>query len=241
MFDRSTDAMRRIVFHAIVEGGMRNGGTVGTEHLLIALLSTEVPLATRHLWARFAVTRSAAQALTPELPSRAEAFHGQISYSRRARRALEHALHVASRQGRLVHPEHLVYALLEDPSSTASVVIAKLGIDTVAIREHIARSWESVPAATRRRVIRLSPDYGCEWPLWEDGQVEPEDLALPAVLVHELRRWTDYWVCHFQPDRGWDDPAHCEWWHDWGHALAGRLQAEVNDFADLVPGFEWVR
>jgi hypothetical protein len=241
VFDRCTDATRRIVFHAIVEGGVRAGGTIGTEHLLIALLSAEVPVGTRRLWARFGVRRSIARSLMPALPPRPEASFGQISYSRRARRMLEHACEVAASRRSLIHPEHLIYALFEDPSSTAAMVIARAGVDPLAVRQHIAQTWEATPAAGHRRIVRLFPDAGCDWPLWEDGQIEPDDLALSGKLATDLRRWTDYWIRHFDHDRGWDDPAHCKEWHDWGYELADRLHDEVDDFADVVPHFEWIR
>ncbi|WP_197417591.1 Clp protease N-terminal domain-containing protein [Mycobacterium sp. GA-2829] len=241
MFDRYTDAARRVVLHAIAEAAVRTGGTVHTEHLLMALLSEDVPATTRSVWRQLGVSHAAIQSAAPAMPARVDGVHGRVSYSARARRALERAYLAATSHGLLVSPEHLLVTVLEYRSSGAAALLTAIGVDPDAVRRHIAATEPPEADPGLRRTIRLCPDYGCEWPLWEHGPLTPDALGISAALAEELRRWTAHWEEHFHAARGWRDPAHRASWHQWGHRLAGRLQAELQHFADVVPRFDWAQ
>jgi hypothetical protein len=92
----------------------------------------------------------------------------------------------------------------------------------------------------QRRVIRLFPDYGHEWPLWDNSTPErpsnytmkPEDYGLSDALTAQLAAWYELWEAHCS-ENGWDDPAHEAQWRRDGRAIAAQLQREVADFADV--------
>ena len=91
------------------------------------------------------------------------------------------------------------------------------------------------------RVIRLFPDYGCGWPLWENGNekylLEPDDLGLSDGLRAMLREWHDLWEAHHHWETGWDSGVHREAWIALGERVERALAQEIREFATVSP--EW--
>lgn len=92
-----------------------------------------------------------------------------------------------------------------------------------------------------RRVIRVFPDWGHPWPLWEDGTdkytdkytMEPEDYGLSKDLTETMSRWYAFWEQHFDPDEGWDNPQNRKFSRVQGDRLVLMLKDEVSSFADV--------
>ena len=93
-----------------------------------------------------------------------------------------------------------------------------------------------------RRVIRLFPDFGRDWPLWENsggpaGDVgyttTPSDYGLSEGLCDALAAWNDFWTEHFDPFEGWDAAANETKWIADGRKVAAWLRREVAEFADV--------
>ncbi|GAA4918397.1 hypothetical protein [Nesterenkonia rhizosphaerae] len=92
-----------------------------------------------------------------------------------------------------------------------------------------------------RRTIRLFPDYGRDWPLWENTTstwdvgytTTPETYGLSEPLKVEIASWNKLWEDHFDPFEGWDDDANRAKWTADGEAIAARLRHEVRAFADV--------
>lgn len=78
------------------------------------------------------------------------------------------------------------------------------------------------------RTIRLFPDYGAEWPLWEEGLKSPDDYGLSPELNDALRCWVDYWEANFHHLRGWHDGSRRDDWIAQGNEIANRLRDEVG-------------
>lgn len=105
-------------------------------------------------------------------------------------------------------------------------------------RADIARLRES---SVRRR-IKLLPDFGREWPLWEDDhehdvlniQTSPDDYGLSDDLTRRLRDWFDFWAAHYDPDALWDASSNHAEWHEDGRQIARSLRDEVRGFADVT-------
>jgi hypothetical protein len=93
----------------------------------------------------------------------------------------------------------------------------------------------------RRRVIRLSPDYGRDWPLWESSTeawdvgytTTPETYGLSDELTRDLAAWNAFWKSHFDPFDGWDSEDHRDHWRAAGEGIVARLRREVAGFADV--------
>ncbi|MFE4950007.1 hypothetical protein ACFQ9V_07850 [Leifsonia sp. NPDC056665] len=92
-----------------------------------------------------------------------------------------------------------------------------------------------------RRVIRLFPDYGRDWPLWENSTptwdvgytTTPAMYSLSEDLTRDLAEWNALWDSNFDPFDGWKSDAAREQWRVTGRGIAARLQREVADFADV--------
>ncbi|GAB3916805.1 hypothetical protein GCM10011575_25680 [Microlunatus endophyticus] len=96
-----------------------------------------------------------------------------------------------------------------------------------------------------RRRIRLFPDHGRYYPLWENSAptwdvgyaTSPEDYGLSPRLAAALADWQAFWECHVDPFKGWDSAGNRQQWEHDGHRLARDLQTEVHAFADVHPEF----
>lgn len=92
-----------------------------------------------------------------------------------------------------------------------------------------------------RRVIRLFPDYGHRWPLWEDNTaervtkytMEPADFGLSESLTLRLRTWYDVWDAENLYENGWSSPENETAWKVAGASIAEQLREEVKAFADV--------
>ncbi|PYI66468.1 hypothetical protein CVV68_14375 [Arthrobacter livingstonensis] len=92
-----------------------------------------------------------------------------------------------------------------------------------------------------RRVIRLFPDYGHRWPLWENSTaerptkytMEPADFGLSQNLTSRLRTWYDAWDAEVLYEYGWGSPENEAAWKEEGASIAMQLREEVKTFADV--------
>lgn len=87
-----------------------------------------------------------------------------------------------------------------------------------------------------RRVIRLFPDWGREWPLWESFSeqytLDAEDLPLSNELTADLHKWNAVWQAR-------DETAPVpDGWIEHGRQLHARMQAELDAVAEVRPDFE---
>jgi len=92
-----------------------------------------------------------------------------------------------------------------------------------------------------RRVIRLFPDYGRDWPLWENSTptwnvgytTTPEMYGLSEELTRDLAEWNALWDADFDPFDGWKSDVSRERWRRDGIDIVARLRAEVAEVADV--------
>lgn len=90
-------------------------------------------------------------------------------------------------------------------------------------------------------MIRLFPDYGRDWPLWENSTptwdvgytTTPTTYGLSEQLIHDMAAWNRFWEQHFDPFDGWDTDENREHWRQHGDAIAAQLRVEVAAFADV--------
>jgi hypothetical protein len=88
-----------------------------------------------------------------------------------------------------------------------------------------------------RRTIRVFVEWGCEWPLWENGERTPADYNLTSELTTRIRDWVDVWEVNL--DMNTDPP---EWrgdmtersWTEEGRRVSEAIGWEVAAFADVV-------
>jgi hypothetical protein len=87
-----------------------------------------------------------------------------------------------------------------------------------------------------RRVIRLFPDWGREWPIWEsfsdEYTLDAEDLPLSSELSADIYAWNAAWQARAETDPVPDG------WAEHGRYLHARMQAELHAVAEVRPDFE---
>ena len=92
-------------------------------------------------------------------------------------------------------------------------------------------------SAAPRRVLRVFPDYGHPWPLWENFtakySMEPADYGLSPETTELMRRWYDFWEEHFDPFGGWDTAENRELSRVRGDEMVARLRSETASVAEV--------
>lgn len=98
-----------------------------------------------------------------------------------------------------------------------------------------SRRGEAVVLPNGLRAVRMFPEWGVTWPLWEsftdNYPMDAAALGLSDSLAGDLAAWNDRWQ-----DRELDDPLRADW-RDEGWALHSRLQAEMDGIAEVRPDF----
>lgn len=84
------------------------------------------------------------------------------------------------------------------------------------------------------RELRVFPDWGHRWPLWETGTHayanQPELYGLSPELTDALRAWYDEWERTFDADSGWPDHETQERSTVELHRLADAIRAEIGSW-----------
>lgn len=98
-----------------------------------------------------------------------------------------------------------------------------------------SRRGEAVVLPNGLRVVRMFPEWGVTWPLWEsftdDYPMDASALGLSDSLAADLAAWNGRWK-----DRDEDDPLPAGWSAE-GWVLHGRLRAELDGVAEVRPDF----
>jgi hypothetical protein len=85
------------------------------------------------------------------------------------------------------------------------------------------------------RVIRVFPEWGSGWPLWEsfteDYRLTGPALGLTGALSDALYEWNEAWQ-----ERHEDEPVP-DGWQERGRDLVKQLQAELDGIAEVRPEF----
>jgi ATP-dependent Clp protease ATP-binding subunit ClpC len=143
-----SDRLRRVLTEAREEAARLHHEHVGTEHLLLALLTdtdrdgNEPPSAVRLVLDVLGVDRGKMRDVLEQtiLPGRAHATDDQLSYTSRAKGVLELAMAEArvSRQG-TVDPRHLLLGLIREERGIAAQVLLDFGVTLVKLRAELSR------------------------------------------------------------------------------------------------------
>lgn len=132
---------RRAVVRARREAAVLRHSTVGTDHLLLGVLSEDAAAAPlQGLGLGLDGVRAAAAELRGPGAAADEPRRAEIPISPRAREALEQSLREALRLGdERIGAQHILLALLRDDQSHAVEVLDRLGLAAAAIEQRVAR------------------------------------------------------------------------------------------------------
>jgi hypothetical protein len=177
MFERFSDDARRVVVLAQEEARLLNHNYIGTEHLLLALLSRDADgIATQGLLSA-GITYERARAEVVEIIGHGgSAPSGHIPFTTRAKQVLELSLREALERGDdEIRSEHLLLGMIREGSGVGVQALVKLGVDLSHLRHRVlglrgVRGPEPKRAVARgamsaHAVLRGAPGPGRDRPV----------------------------------------------------------------------------
>jgi ATP-dependent Clp protease ATP-binding subunit ClpA len=176
LFDRFTDRARRVIPLAQEEAHLLQHNYIGTEHLLLGLLSEGEGVAAKALES-LGISLEAVRVQVEEIIGRGQtAPTGHIPFTPRAKKVLELSLREALQLGHdYIGTEHMLLGLIREGEGVAAQVLAGFGADHARLREQVLRllTGGSEEAGTGTRLVRMTV---------------PADLVDAAEQLAEVRR-----------------------------------------------------
>ncbi|NMO52853.1 ATP-dependent Clp protease ATP-binding subunit [Actinoplanes sp. TBRC 11911] len=148
MFERFTDQSRRVVVLAQEESRLLDHHYIGTEHLLLGMISEGESVAAQAL-AAVDVTLEAARAKAAESAGEGHEPAGgvHVPFTPAAKDVLELSLREALKLGHNhIGPEHILLGLLREGANVAVAILAALGADPRGVREKVLWLLSGHPA-----------------------------------------------------------------------------------------------
>jgi ribosomal protein S18 acetylase RimI-like enzyme len=174
VFERFTDNARRVIVLAQEESRLLNHNYIGTEHILLGMLSEGRTTAGKAL-ASLRITLEAARRQVREIVGEGDAApSAHIPFTPRVKKVLELALREALERGQhFVGTEHLLLGLIREGNGVAVMVLQELGADADPIRRAVVRTLEGreTPDDAPRPAVRLRPMRADEWDAWRSWAV----------------------------------------------------------------------
>ena len=173
MFERYTEAARRVVFLARYEAAKCGSPFIETEHLLLGLLHQDRDLALRLLGSEDAIAAVEAQIRSPESPQASTSVDLPLSHE--SKRVLAYGAEEAERmKHRHIGTEHLLLGLLREEGCRAAQALREAGLRLSLLREQIAGQPKGPPEIAYDELHRLV-----------DG-LPPEQLEAAAQALRSL-------------------------------------------------------
>jgi ATP-dependent Clp protease ATP-binding subunit ClpA len=138
MFERFTDRARRSLFLSQEEARLLNHNYVGTEHLLLGLVSEGQGVAAKALQS-LGISLQTVRAQVEEIIGQGQwAPTGHIPFTPRAKKALELSLREATQLGHnYIGTEHLLLGLIREGEGVAAQVLVKQGGGLSRVRQQV--------------------------------------------------------------------------------------------------------
>ncbi|MDO5730108.1 MAG: ATP-dependent Clp protease ATP-binding subunit [Corynebacterium sphenisci] len=138
MFERFTDRARRVVVLAQDEARELNHNYIGTEHILLGLISEGDGVAAKALES-MGISLEAVRSEVVEIIGRgAQPPSGHIPFTPRAKKVLEYSLREALQLGhKYIGTEHILLGLIREGEGVAAQVLVKLGADLPRVRQQV--------------------------------------------------------------------------------------------------------
>jgi len=155
MFERFTDAARRVVVLAEEEARTLDHDYIGTEHLLLGVVHDGdgvAPMALESLGISLEEIRQRVDEAAGRGP---QASPGRIPFLPRAKKALELSRREAFQLGHsYIGPEHIVLGLLREGDGVAARVLVGLGADLNRVRQQVIRLLADAQGSDETRARR---------------------------------------------------------------------------------------
>jgi ATP-dependent Clp protease ATP-binding subunit ClpA len=140
MFERFTDRARRVVVLAQEEARALNHNYIGTEHILLGLLSEGESAAAQALLTLDISLEAVRQQVEDTVGRGSRSPSGHIPFTPRAKKVLELSLREALQLSvNYIGPEHILLGLIREGEGVAVQVLVRLGGDLNRIRQQVIR------------------------------------------------------------------------------------------------------
>jgi ATP-dependent Clp protease ATP-binding subunit ClpA len=158
MFERFTDGARRVVVLAQVEARRLNQPYIGTEHLLLGLLTDSDGVTHRALTSLGIDPAAVMLSVLHVVGEGTEIPPSHIPFTSRAKRVLELSLRESLQMGHnYIASEHILLALIREGKGVAAQVLIHLGADLETMRERTKALAEGSHASGTYRVGPADP------------------------------------------------------------------------------------
>src|SRR5436309_718046 len=138
MFERFTDRARRVVVLAQEEARLLNHNYIGTEHILLGLISEGEGVAAKALESLGVSLDSVRSQVEEIIGMGSSSPQGHIPFTPRAKKVLELSLREALQLGHnYIGTEHILLGLIREGEGVAAQVLQKLGADLSRVRQQV--------------------------------------------------------------------------------------------------------
>jgi ATP-dependent Clp protease ATP-binding subunit ClpC len=138
MFERFTDRARRVVVLAQEEARLLNHNYIGTEHILLGLISEGEGVAAKALESLGVSLENVRRQVEEIIGTGSAAPQGHIPFTPRAKKVLELSLREALQLGHnYIGTEHILLGLIREGEGVAAQVLQKLGADLGRVRQQV--------------------------------------------------------------------------------------------------------
>jgi ATP-dependent Clp protease ATP-binding subunit ClpC len=147
MFERFTDRARLVVVQAQEEARTLNHDYIGTEHILLGLVHEGKGAGVKALES-LGISLEAVQQKVQEVVSPgAHTSSGHIPFTPQAKKVLELTLPESRALGHhYIGTEHILLGLIREGHGVAAQVLARLGADLDAARQHVVQVLQGYQA-----------------------------------------------------------------------------------------------
>jgi hypothetical protein len=167
VFERFTERARQVVVLAQEEARAFRHNYIGTEHLLLGLLREEEGVGGRALEALDVSLDEVRVQVARIIGTGEESTPGQIPFTPRSKRVLEHALREALSLGhQYIGTEHVLLGIAREPDGVAARILLEHDVDATKARDEVIRMLSSPRALSDAPVN------------WESLELEPEVRSL---------------------------------------------------------------
>jgi ketosteroid isomerase-like protein len=189
MFERYTEAARRVLFFSREEVTFQGAITIEPEHLFLGLIREQGHVAAEVLSAAHLSPGFLRKEIERESPTRPPVSRSaEIPFGTSTKIVLQYGAEEADRLGHPdIGPEHLLLGLLREADSTVASVLTRHGLDLSTARTEVVRLRASPQAASARA---SASEYGLGF------GVEPADEA----VLHANREQLQAAENAFDPD-----------------------------------------
>ncbi len=138
MFERFTDRARRVVVLAQEEARLLNHHYIGTEHVLLGLLTDPEGVTYQALTSLGIDPAAVRRSVVNVIGEGTEGLPGHIPFTSRAKKVLELSLRESLQFGHnYIGTEHILLALVREGEGVAAQTLIHLGADLVTMRESV--------------------------------------------------------------------------------------------------------